>query len=208
MRLFMFRVFCLIALVFGLNHCSNDSVADGGGSDTETISGLVILKSGMVASNAVVKLIPKDYNPSHFEPSVIRKTITDSLGRFQFNQLKTTDSFNLIATVPNQNHWAFEANQVAGVHGLNLSLKIPAVFLISLEYPTYARKDSGLAYFPGTDILTRCNGVSPSNIDSIPIGLNHIVVESRAGWRHDTTLMYAQDTLRLRADSNGLYWNP
>jgi hypothetical protein len=89
-----------------------------------------------------------------------------------------------------------------------LSLSAPKIFLVSLHSSAYAAKDSGIAYFPGTDILARCDAISVSRLDSVPEGASHFVIESRAGWKHDTTLVSVADTAKVVADSAGIRISP
>jgi hypothetical protein len=89
-----------------------------------------------------------------------------------------------------------------------LVLSAPKVFLVSLHSAAYAAKDSGIAYFPGTDILAHCDAVSVARLDSVPAGAFRIVIESRAGWKHDTTLASVADTARVVADSAGIQVSP
>jgi hypothetical protein len=180
----------------------------GGGSDTETITGSVSLRSGAPAAGAVVKLIPSGYDPARPDATPIRKAIVDASGTFRFGDLDAGGTFNVIAGKPGDKTWAFAGQVKAGGAGTDLFLDPAKVFLITLHSEDYTRADSGVAFFPGTDILARCDGISVSAIDSVPAGVLRLVVESRAGWKHDTTLVSIGDTAQVSADRNGIVYTP
>jgi len=180
----------------------------GGGSDTETLTGVVALADGPRAAGVPVKLIPALYDPSRPDTSRIRRALTASDGSFRFEGVDTAISWNLIAGEAGLKAWAFAGNLRAGESPGTLILSAPKVFLVSLHSSAYAAKDSGIAYFPGTDIIARCDAVSVSRLDSVPAGATRIVIESRAGWKHDTTLVSVTDTAKVVADSAGLRITP
>jgi hypothetical protein len=116
----------------------------------------------------------------------------------------TAVSWNLIAGESGLKAWAFAGEVRSGDPPGTLILSAPKVFLVSLHTSDYAATDSGVAYFPGTDIFTHCDAISVSRLDSVPAGATRIVVESRAGWKHDTTLVSVTDTAKVVADSAGI----
>ena len=67
---------------------------------------------------------------------------------------------------------------------------------------------TGIAFFPGTDILAHCDAIKAATVDSVPLGLLRFVVQSRAGWQHDTTLSAARDTTKVSASKNTLILLP
>jgi hypothetical protein len=179
----------------------------GGGSDTETLTGLVAL-DGKPAVRVTVKLIPADYDPSRPDSASIRRAVTDDSGLFKFEKLDTAKAYNVIAGDPPRKSWAFASAVKAGAGRKALSLALAKVFAFSMHADNYQPADSGIAYFPGTDILTHCNGLTPSLIDSVPSGALHFIVASKAGWSHDTTLVSVGDTAKVSAAKSGLTFLP
>jgi hypothetical protein len=194
--------------ILGLALIAAACMPQGGGSDTETLTGSVSLRSGAPAAGAIVKLIPAGYDPVRPDGTPIRKTLADASGNFRFADLDAGRTFNVIAGTPGDKAWAFAGEVRAGGPGADLFLDSAKVFLISLHAKDYERADSGIAFFPGTDILARCDGVSVAAIDSVPEGVLRLVVESRAGWKHDTTLVSVGDTAQVRADRDGIVYTP
>jgi hypothetical protein len=200
------RLFAL-ALALSAWNCglgTSEPVARGGGSDTETLTGLVSLETGAPAARVGVKLVSPGYDPSRPDPDSLRFTLTDDSGAFKFTGLDSARRYNIIAGIGSQRAWAYSMTQRTGKDRKLLSLSRGIIFMVSLEYPSYSKKDSGIAYFPGTDILIRCNGVSPTKVDSIPEGVNHVVIASKAGWSHDSTFVIYQDSVDLKADKDGI----
>lgn len=179
----------------------------GGGSDTETLTGRVTGADGIPANGVPVKLLPAAYDPSHPDTSNIRRSVTDANGQYRFDSVDTHRLWNVIAGDKNRNAWALARDRKPGL-SVPLTLKTAQVFLVTLHVANYASSDSGIAFFPGTDILTRCDSRSVSAVDSVPAEALRFVVESRAGWRHDTTLTAALDTARIRADKNQIVITP
>jgi hypothetical protein len=173
---------------------------EGGGSDTETLTGFVNGADGSPLPGVPVKLLPAAYDPSHPDPTLIRRVLTDATGKFSFAQVDTALSWNVIAGDSASKAWALAQGLRPGPMPTPLTLSLGKVFLVNLHSSGYGRGDSGIAYFPGTDILTHCNGITSSLVDSVPSGANRIIVESRAGWTHDTTLAILADTVRVLAD--------
>lgn len=174
---------------------------EGGGSDTETLTGFVSGTDGSAKPGVAVKLLPSSYDPSHPDPTLIRRALTDSSGKFSFAKVDTTLSWNVIAGDSAGKSWALAQGLRPGPAAAPLTLSLGKVFLISLHAPSYETLDSGIAYFPGTDILTHCNGTAVSRVDSVPAGASRFVIESRAGWKYDTTVV-AADTARIEADKD------
>lgn len=182
-------------------------IPDGGGSDTETLTGFVTSGDGLAAIGVPVKLLPSSFDPSLADTATLRRTLTDSLGRFRFVGVDSTQGWNLIAGDPMRKTWSFATEKRAG-DSVALTLSPAKVMLVTLHSSTYSASDSGIAFFPGTDILTRCDGRTASRIDSIPAGASRLVLISRAGWRHDTTLVNLGDTTRVRADRDRVLITP
>jgi hypothetical protein len=181
-----------------------DRTVRGGGSDSETLTGMVATAAGAPAARALVKLFPADYDPSRPDGAQVRSMLTSDSGRFRFEKLDTARTYNLIAGNAGEKSWAYAAALKPGPASKLLALSLAKVFLFSVHADAYSPKDSGIAYFPGTDILTHCNGMTASQVDSVPSGLLRFIVESRAGWRKDTTLTAARDTTKVSASKNSL----
>jgi hypothetical protein len=197
-----FRWIAAAALALALAACV--SFTDGGGSDTETLTGIVTGSGGVPAARTLVKLIPADYDPSHPDTARIRRVLTGADGKFSFGKLEAGRAYNVIAGRAAEKSWAFAPGLKAGPGGRTLSLTLAKVFYFSLHSEIYMPKDSGIAYFPGTDILAHCNGLTASLVDSVPMGALSFVVESRAGWKHDTTLVNVNDTVDVEASEAGI----
>jgi hypothetical protein len=186
-------------------------LGEQGGSDTETFTlGGRVTQGGLPRAQGLVKLIPSDYNPSLPSPGLIRTMRTDSSGRFRFGKLDKRIAYNLIAEGgAGERRFAFAESLQTDRVDETLVLEPARVYQISLHRDSsYRTLDSGVAYFPGTDILARCNGVTPSVMDSIPAGLRRLVVQSRAGWKHAGIVALAADTVRVEADSTGMRFLP
>ncbi|MEO6095673.1 MAG: hypothetical protein ABIW76_08325, partial [Fibrobacteria bacterium] len=138
----------------------------------------------------------------------IRRAITDDTGGFVFRKVDTTRTYNLIAGDAPSKKWALASGIRPDGKPRILSLSLAKVFLFSMHAETYTLADSGIAFFPGTDILTHCNGAIASKVDSVPAGALRFIVESRAGWQHDTTLAAAADTTKVSAGKSRLILVP
>lgn len=201
-------LFLAAAALAGCLFSPGDKTARGGGSDTETLTGIVNGPGGIPAARVAVKLLPWDYDPSHPDTSLIRKAVTDAGGKFRFEKLAKGGLWNVIAGDADAKSWALARNLKPGSGIPSLELSMAKVFLISLHSRSYQTADSGIAFFPGTDILARCGGPSASVVDSVPSGALRLVVQSRAGWKHDTTLASLPDTARVLADMQGITYTP
>lgn len=188
-------------------HCGlspDEPVSRGGGSDTETLTGLVSLQTGAPAARVSVKLIPSGYDPSKPDAAALRFAMTDDSGRFVFDKLDSLKYYNVIAGKRDERAWAMAESLRTGPGRKHLALSKARIFMVSLEYYDYQSVDSGIAYFPGTDILVHCNSVDAYKLDSVPTQVDHVVMESRAGWRHDSTFVLVQDSVDLKADKDGI----
>jgi hypothetical protein len=181
----------------------DDKVA-GGGSDAETLTGLISSPMGQPSARTLVKLIPADYDPSHPDTARIRRAMTDDSGHFRFEKLEKGRAYNVIAGNAEEKSWVMSSGLTAGPERKALTLALAKVVLFSLHSDGYISRDSGVAYFPGTDIFTRCNGVTASVVDSVPFGALRFVVESRAGWKHELTVISLEDTTDVVAGKDGL----
>jgi hypothetical protein len=210
----------VLALTLVCNGCMPTPEADtppavkpGGASDTETLtaetlSGSVRDGSAAPAAHVALKLIPEDYDPRHPDTASIRRTISDDTGGFAFTKVDTTRTYNLIAGDAPAKKWALASGIRPDGTPRALSLSLAKVFLFSMHSETYSRADSGIAFFPGTDILAHCDGAKASKVDSVPAEALRFIVESRAGWQHDTTLAAAADTTRVSAGKSRLILIP
>lgn len=183
-------------------------IKPGGGSDTETLRGTVRDGLAAPAARIALKLIPEDYDPRRPDTLSIRRAISDDTGGFAFANVDTTRTYNLIAGDAPARKWAIASGIRPDGKPQALSLSLAKVFLFSMHSGSYARADSGIAFFPGTDILAHCDGVTASKVDSVPAGALRFIVESRAGWQHDTTLAAAADTTKVSAGASKLILIP
>lgn len=154
-----------------------------------------------------VKLLPAAYDPSHPDTFDIRRGVTDANGQYRFDSVDAHRLWNVIAGDKHRNAWALARDRQPGA-SVPLTLKTAKVFLVTLHAANYASSDSGVAFFPGTDILTRCQSGSVSLVDSVPAEALRFVVERRAGWRHDITLTAVHDTARVQADQTQILVTP
>lgn len=200
-------------LALGLSAClstNNDEVpiVQGGGSDSETLTGMVFTAEGKPSPRTLVKLVPTDYDPSQQNVNTIRFSTTNDSGQFKFEKVDSLKPYNIIAGKSIDKKWALfkDATVKKGIatKGLKITLADAKVFLFSLHTPIYETKDSGIAYFPGTDILANCDGINPSTVDSVPMGAMRFVVQSRSGWKHDTTLVTTRDTVSIIGEATGI----
>lgn len=177
-------------------------ISDGGGSDTETLTGVLRTAEGQPAANARVKLIPAAYDPSKPEPGLIRTAYTDAKGAYRFEKAPAAGAFNLLAVAATPGAAAFEEGLAADSVPDTLTLSKARVVFLSLHNETYATADSGKAWFPGTDVFVRCEGVTATKLETVPRGMDKMVIESRAGWRHDYQITNPADSLAIHADRN------
>ena len=199
MRAFPRLMLVLLAVLGG---CLKDN---GGGSDTETLSlsGIVYGGDGKPQADALVKLFPSDYNPSRPDASRLRSARTGADGGFRFEGLAGAGPYNLVSQAGPERQTAFAESLRAGPAAETLRLTLARTYFLSMHDSSYAASDSGIVYFPGTDILARCDSRSLSKVDSIPAGLRRIVAESRKGWRRDSLLVITRDSVRIEASEKG-----
>ena len=188
-------------------------LTQGGGSDTETLTGRLLAPDGLPAAGVEVTLVPTAYDPSRPEPGQVRTATTDAQGSYSF-QSAATGTYNLVVReAPGTYGYPGGASVFAG--GLaadsvpvSLTLAKARVFYISLHDDAYTPADSGTAWFPGTDILVRCEGVTATKVESLPAGLDNLVLQSLAGWRHDIRVTQPGDSLNISANRQGVTVSP
>ncbi|MEO6096227.1 MAG: carboxypeptidase-like regulatory domain-containing protein [Fibrobacteria bacterium] len=179
------------ATLMALSGCMPE--ATQGGSDTETLSGLVLTPKGKAAVGARVKLIPSTYDPSQPNASLIREVTTDSQGRYTFPKTPARGSFNILAVGPTQDA-AFIASLSADSVPDTLRLEPPRTILVTMYGSSYDYAP-GRVWFPGTDILFICNSEASMAMKGLARSLNSLVLESSEDWRHDYTFHIPGDTL-------------
>jgi hypothetical protein len=187
-------------------------VSDGGGSDTETLTALILREDGSPAADAEVKLVPADYNPVDSAPERILTVRADSLGRFRIPD-PPAGNYNLLATASGgaqapADEAAFSERVTAGNLPDTLRLARARVLFISVHGDTYAAVDSGKAWFPGTDLFVRCDGTGVTVLERVPRTLGSMVIESLAGWRHEFELTTPGDSLVIWATRERVYSEP
>lgn len=174
----------------------------GGGSQTETLTGYAFSPTGERLPGIRVKLFPSGYDPSRPDTSALRQTVTDDSGRFAFTRLDTSAHYNLIAGQPALRLWAYAESLQTRPGDRPLTLGLASVVMVDLHTSTgYATRDSGIAYFPGTDILALCDGRTAARVDSIPSGLRNLVLRSRAGWQHQVAVPQNTDSVLVVANA-------
>lgn len=175
---------------------------EGGGSDTETLTGILRTADGIPAAGARVKLIPEWYDPSRPNPDHIRSTVTDAQGRYRLRVTPgvETGTFNLLAISADSSQGIFQSGLASNALPSALTMEESRVFFISLHGDSYTQADSGKAWFPGTDLFVRCDGDTATKLNSVPRGISDMVLESRAGWRHEYTVTNPGDSLLIRAN--------
>jgi hypothetical protein len=177
----------------------------GGGSQTETLTGFAYSPSGERLPGIRVKLFPSGYDPSQPDTSLLRQAVTDDSGRFAFTRLDTAAFYNLIAGQPAQRLWAYAESLQTRPVDRPLTLGLASIVMVDLHSSgTYGLRDSGIAYFPGTDILARCDGSSPARVDSIPAGLRNLILRSRAGWEQRVEVPRDADSVFVRASATNV----
>lgn len=188
-------------------------LTQGGGSDTETLTGRILSPDGLPAADVEVRLMPAAYDPSRPEPGRVRTARTDARGRYAV-PMASAGTYNLvIQAAPGTYGYAGGAGAfVGGLPGDSvpdaLTLAKARVFYISLHDDAYTPADSGTAWFPGTDILVRCDGVTATRVESLPAGLESLVLQSLAGWRHDYRVTLPGDSLDISATRQGVTVTP
>lgn len=175
---------------------------DGGGSDTETLTGILRTAEGEPAVGARVRLIPEGFDPSGTDTSGIRTSITDAEGRYRFqaDDAFKSGAYNILALSRDSGQAAFQPGVAPKALPSTLTLAKARVYFVSLHGDAYASADSGKAWLPGTDLFVRCDGRTASKLGGVPRGIDDLVLESRAGWRHDYTVTLPGDSLVIRAN--------
>lgn len=206
---FAARLAALSLLAFASGCLFNDgNGSNHGGSDTETLTGVLLSPDGLPAANARVRLVPATYDPSRPAPEIIREAKTDAEGRYAFPKAPSPGSYNLIAAGGEPGQALYRGGLPADSLPDTLSLAKARVFFISLHGTAYQTADSGKAWFPGTDVIVHCDGDTATPLPDVPRGMDAMVIESRAGWRHEFTITRPDDTLAIRADRNGVTAEP
>ena len=183
-----------------------------GGSDTETLTGVLLAPDGRPAANARVRLVPAAYDPVRPAPGHVREARTDAGGRYGFPKAPSDGRYNLIAADAQDDHALYRGGLPADTLPDTLRLSAAWVLYISLHGDVYQAADSGKAWFPGTDILVHCDGDAATRLPGVPRGMEAMVIESRAGWRHEFTRAQPgnslEDSLAIHADSNRVTIQP
>jgi hypothetical protein len=194
-----------VGALWALSGCTPE--ATQGGSDTETLSGVLLTSGGMPAAGAQVKLVPSTYDPSQPDPSLIRFTYTNPQGRYTFPKSRAAGSYNLLAAGQTEGA-AFIATLSADSVPDTLSLEPTRVIFLSMFGSASYAYDPGMAWFPGTDFLFRCETEAAIAMKGLPRSLNSLVLKSTAGWRHDYTFHVPGDTLVINASKYGIECYP
>jgi hypothetical protein len=175
----------------------------GGGTDTETLTGFVVDTRGQPLPHARIKIFSSDYDPAGNKDSNAFTTLrADSNGGFTIAKSTPKGDYRLIVVDSNRNLWGtldFTWSADTTTY-LKVQALPPRLYRFALESSVYLKSDSGIAYFPGTDILAHCRSGSIERVDSVPAALNRLVVRSRAGWEHDSVLVNLPDSVTVHAN--------
>lgn len=191
---------------------------EGGSSVSPEIPVRVHFASGLPASEAEVRRVTSNFDPSVSGSGIlIRKT--DTLGQ-AFLPGKRSVYYNLIAHDSLTGQWAFAESLRVSEKYDTLTLTDPLRVEIHLLTAS-SQPDSGLVFFPGTDILIRCRAESPCRSGDVPRGLRKVVARAFSGWQQtltwegqagailDTSLSTPPpDTLHLYIGPQGLRTRP
>src|SRR4051812_42897538 len=104
---FAFIVLCLALLAWSCVNSPSDPVAKGGGSDTETLTGILSTSTGVAAARTLVKIMPSNYDPRHPDSTLMRKVMTDDSGKFTVAKLDSNLYYNVIAGKASEHAWAY-----------------------------------------------------------------------------------------------------
>jgi hypothetical protein len=185
------------AALLSLSGCMFQAVQ--GGSDTETFTGLLLTPEGKPAAGARVRLIPSDYDPTRPDSARIRVAVTDRRGRYTFPRTESAGSYNLLAAGNKAGALFREALSPDSLPD-TLRLDTARVIRLGMYEDSFYTYEPGQAWFPGTDILVRCEADSAMVMDLVPRNLNNLVLEGSHGWRHDYTIEIPGDSLSIQAN--------
>lgn len=165
---------CLIAFSVYICNCTTN-ISGGGTEDVNTkiVAGIVFDKNNNPASDALVMLIPSNYNPVLDESTTsVLKDTTDIHGNYLF-KLSEPGNFTIQILKISDKTCALLTNEpVVG----DTTIVSPATLLlpgsILVQFPESTFQSTGYVFIPGTTISARVTHIGqPVQIDSVPSGL-------------------------------------
>jgi hypothetical protein len=157
--------------------CTGERLAGGSGSDVGNgrIEGRLITKDGTPASEAIVTLVPGNYDPITMSRSDVMTATTNEAGEFDFSSVKN-DQYNIIANQPSSGLRDIIRDVVIGDKDIMLSadtLRVPGsirIYLTDTIDPA-----NGYVFILGTTISAFVNKQGYVQMDSVPSGTIHSV---------------------------------
>jgi hypothetical protein len=168
-------VMLVIAVLF---HCSGDRLAGGSGSDVGNgrIEGRLIANDGTPASDAIVTLVPVNYNPVTMPRSDVMAVIANEAGEYVFSSVRN-DRYNILANQPSSGLRGLIRNVVLLDKDITLqpdTLRIPGairIYLADTIDPSFR-----YIFIQGTTISAFVNKQSSVQLDSVPSGTMYSVL--------------------------------
>jgi hypothetical protein len=165
----VYLVFIAIACFMG---CS-ERLAGAGSETTNGITGCVVNKDGMKASQVTVRLFPDDFDPCKIDTiNYLFTTKTDDSGQYKFENIKS-GSYSLIA----RNH---DLSLCARITDIQVDISGPPIELadcsldhagsIVIDFSASGKTLSGYCYIPGTDIYSFADSDMVIKLNQIPAG--------------------------------------
>ena len=173
------RALAIICCLMVMEAClfEGGSDTETGRNDTGTLEGLALDREGNPVSGVAVRLFKSGFDPFR-EPLSPVTVMTDDSGKYVFENLDADSSYNLLGKREADTTRAFRANLRPGDGPDTLRLDLPVRLEMTLEYVDYPYNtlDSTTAYFPGTDILFRCDTLT--TVDTLPVGVVNLTVNN------------------------------
>jgi|GEM_PF-2792719 len=212
-----FKAGALILLIAGCLPGGIDTGMNGGSSAPQGVRLQIRLPSGQPAGGTGVKLFASKLDPSVSDSGILISE-SDTQGRTSFPGLKSA-YYNAIARDTSRGLWAFAESLQVSEKVISLTLSVP----LQVEFhllTAASRPDSGILFFPGTDILIHCKTESPCFSGDIPRGIRKAIARAASGWQAtliweggpgaviDTLSMSPTDTLHIDIGPDGPHPNP
>jgi hypothetical protein len=161
-----------------LVYCSGDRLAGGSGSDAGNgrIEGRLVANDGTPASDAIVTLVPADYNPVTMPRSDVMAVTANEAGEFVFSSVQN-DRYNILANQPSSGLRALIRNVVLLDKDVTLrpdTLRVPGairIYLADTIDPSFR-----YIFIQGTAISAFVNKQSSVQLDSVPSGTMYSVL--------------------------------
>lgn len=154
-----------------LANCT-DKVAGAGSETTNGITGCAVNQSGMPVADAIVKLIPSQYNPGNqTNDTTVITTSTGSDGRYCFREIKQ-GRYNIITRYKN-NELCGKVTDIQ-IASQDSFIEIDTCQLLSpgavtIDLSRFSVK-TGYCYLPGTDVFSLIDSAGMVNLECVPCG--------------------------------------